>query len=140
MRRYQATIGRHKVAVRTVVSLVVALAVGSSATGQWQNWLLFIHEKTFPTSDPEFHKNVGFFLFRLPFLSFLVDWTQLALIILLIVCIIAHYLNGGLRFSGPSPRVDAAHDRPFVPHIRGVCPLEGGGVFLRRPLRARPVA
>jgi uncharacterized membrane protein (UPF0182 family) len=106
VRRYQATMGRHRVAVRTVVSVVVALAVGSSATGQWQNWLLFIHGRSFSSSDAEFHKNVGFFVFRLPFLSFLVDWTQLALIILLIVCVLAHYLNGGLRFSGPSPRVD----------------------------------
>jgi uncharacterized membrane protein (UPF0182 family) len=106
VRRYQATIGRHRVAVRTVVSAVVALAVGSGATNQWQNWLLFVHGKAFASSDAEFHKNVGFFVFRLPFLSFLVDWTQLALIVLLIVCVIAHYLNGGLRFSGPSPRVD----------------------------------
>ncbi|MGH9305070.1 MAG: UPF0182 family protein, partial [Acidimicrobiales bacterium] len=37
VRRYQSSIGRHRVAVRLVVSLLVALAVGAGATGQWQH-------------------------------------------------------------------------------------------------------
>ena len=45
-------------------------------------------------------------MFKLPFLSFLVDWTLVALLVLLIITSIGHYLNGGLRFQGPSPRVD----------------------------------
>jgi uncharacterized membrane protein (UPF0182 family) len=106
VRRYQSSIGRYRVTVRTVVSFLVGLAVGAGATGQWQHWLLYLHGGSFGATDPQFHKNVGFFVFKLPFLSFLVDWAQLALVVLFIVSVVAHYLNGGLRFSGPPPRID----------------------------------
>ncbi|HEV8063659.1 MAG TPA: UPF0182 family protein, partial [Acidimicrobiales bacterium] len=106
IRRYQTIIAGHKFALRTVVSFLLALAVGSGAPSQWQNWLLFLHGGNFGIRDPQFHRDVGFYVFRLPFLSFLVGWTQVALIVLFIVCVVAYYLNGGVRFSGPSPRVD----------------------------------
>lgn len=106
VRRYQSSIGRYRLTVRTVVAILVGLAVGAGATGQWQHWLLFVHGGSFGMSDPQFHKDVGFFVFKMPFLSFLVDWGQLALVVLFIVSVVAHYLNGGLRFSGPPPRVD----------------------------------
>ena len=57
-------------------------------------------------TDPQFGKDVGFYVFKLPFLTFLLDWSLVALLVLLIVTLVAHYLNGGLRFQGPSPRVD----------------------------------
>jgi len=106
IRRYQAVVGTHRFAVRTIVAAAVALAVGSGTGSQWQHWLLFLHGGNFGIRDPQFHKDVGYFVFKLPFLSFLVNWTQLALIVLAIVCVAAYYLNGGLRFTGPSPKVD----------------------------------
>src|ERR1019366_3758445 len=106
VRRYQTTIGRHRGLVRTVVSFLVALAVGAGTNNQWQHWLLFLHGGRFNITDPLFHRDIGYYIFKLPFISFLVDWTQLALLVLLIVSAIGHYLNGGLRFSGPAPRVD----------------------------------
>jgi len=106
VRRYQQIVGRHTFALRTVVSFILALIVGASTSDQWQHWLLFRSGKSFSATDPQFHKAVSFYVFKLPFLSFLVDWTLVALLVILIVTGIAHYLNGGLRFQGPSPRVD----------------------------------
>ena len=106
VRRYQQIVGRHTVALRTVVSLILALIVGASTSDQWQHWLTFRSGKPFGVTDPQFHKSVSFYVFKLPFLSFLVDWTLVALLLILIVTGIGHYLNGGLRFQGPSPRVD----------------------------------
>ena len=107
VRRYQQIVGRHTFALRTVVSLILALLVGASTSGQWQHWLLLRNAQSFgKLVDPQFHKPIGFYVFELPFLSFLVDWCLVALLVLLIVTAIGHYLNGGLRFQGPSPRVD----------------------------------
>jgi hypothetical protein len=55
--------------------------------------------------DPQFHRDVGFYVFKLPFLSFVVDWLFASLLIILIVVTVAHYLNGGIRVQPPSPRV-----------------------------------
>jgi uncharacterized membrane protein (UPF0182 family) len=129
VRRYQATIGRHRRTVRTVASVILALIVGSGAASQWQHWLLFLHGGSFGVRDPQFHKDVGYFVFKLPFLSFLVNWTQVALIVLLIVCVAAYYLNGGLRFSGASPRVDPRATSHFSVILAALALLRAAGYF-----------
>jgi uncharacterized membrane protein (UPF0182 family) len=106
VRRYQQIVAGHTFALRSVVSVILALILGVSTDGQWQHWLMFKSGKPFGASDPQFHKAIGFYVFKLPFLSFLVDWTLVSLLLLLIVTSVSHYLNGGLRFQGPSPRVD----------------------------------
>ncbi len=106
VRRYRASFGRYRITVRTVVSVLLALAVGAGTSSQWQHWLLFVNGGKFGIKDPQFGRDVGFYVFRLPFLSFLVDWSLVALVVLFVVTATAYYLNGGLRTSGPSPRID----------------------------------
>ncbi|HXW35773.1 MAG TPA: UPF0182 family protein [Acidimicrobiales bacterium] len=105
VRRYQHTVAPHNVLVRSVVAVVFALIAASGAIGQWQNYLLFVDGVPFGTKDPQFHKDIGFFVFKLPFLTFLVSWAFISLIVITIVTLIAHYLNGGVRVQGKSPRV-----------------------------------
>ena len=98
VRRYQATVGPFALLLRTVVSLVIALILGVGASGQWQHWILFEHALPFGRVDPLFHRDVSFFVFRLPFLSFLVDWIFVALLVMLIVTAVAYFLNGAIQF------------------------------------------
>ena len=56
-------------------------------------------------TDPQFHKDVGFYVFKLPFLIFCVDWTLAILIVTLAVTLIFHYLNGGIQPQRGLPRV-----------------------------------
>jgi len=49
------------------VSLVVATSIGSSAAGHWQTFLLWRHRQPFGVLDPTSGKDVGFFVFSLPF-------------------------------------------------------------------------
>ncbi len=55
--------------------------------------------------DPQFHKDIGFYVFRLPFLEFVVGWVFAALLVVLIVTAVFHYLNGGIRLQSPWQRV-----------------------------------
>jgi uncharacterized membrane protein (UPF0182 family) len=102
VRRYRSSVGRHGALTRVVAALALGLLVGTGASGEWENWLLFQHPSSFPFTDPEFHKNVGFYVFRLPFLSYLVSWGFLALFVTLLATIAAYYLNGGIRPQAPS--------------------------------------
>ena len=61
--------------------------------------------RDFGIEDPQFNTDIGFYVFRLPFLTFLVGWLFAALLIVLIVTAVAHYLNGGIRMSSPRNRV-----------------------------------
>ena len=42
------------------------LFAGGSGSGQWRQFLLWRHRAPFGTSDPYFHKDVGFYVFELP--------------------------------------------------------------------------
>jgi uncharacterized membrane protein (UPF0182 family) len=108
VRRYQQRVAPRAVLVRTVVALVVALIAASGTVGQWQNYLLFSNAQPFfHLADPQFHKNVGFFVFALPFLSFLVSWSFVALVVMTVIVLVAHYLNGGIRIQQGVPAVSS---------------------------------
>jgi uncharacterized membrane protein (UPF0182 family) len=105
VRRYQQRGAPRAVLVRSIVSVVIALIAATGALGQWRNYLLFRNGGSFDATDPQFHKNVGFFVFKLPFLSFLVSWAFVTLVVIGIVTVIAHYLNGGVRVQSGTPSV-----------------------------------
>ena len=69
-----------------------------------------VHERppfSGPIQDPQFHKNVGFFVFKLPFLAFIVSWAFVSLVVIAVITVIAHYLNGGIRVQSGRPRASA---------------------------------
>ncbi len=108
VKRYREVVGPYARWLRAVVVVVLSLIVGSQAVGQWQNWLLFRNSTPFPTSDPEFHRNVAFYVFTLPFEQFLVHWALVALVVVFLATLVSHYLNGGIRLQGQRPRVRPA--------------------------------
>lgn len=103
--RYQSSVGPYAGRLRILVSAIFALLAGGSVAGEWQRWVLFTNAQDFGVKDPQFHLDVGFYVFRLPFLTFLFDWLFAGLIIVFIVTAIAHYLNGGIRLQTPFQRV-----------------------------------
>ncbi len=92
------TRGRRAV-FRLAVALVLGFLVGSPAASQWQDWLLFRNATQFGFVDPLFGQDAGFYLMRLPFIQFVVDWAFAALILVALVTAGAHALNGGIRLQ-----------------------------------------
>src|SRR6478672_7260886 len=103
--RYQQVAGPYTVRIRIGVSLFFALIAGIGVSSQWKQWILFTHYQSFDRVDPQFHKDIGFYVFQLPFLKFIAEWLFAGLVIVLIVTAVEHYLNGGIRFQSPFQRV-----------------------------------
>ena len=103
--RYHELVGGRVGIVRASVAGLLALIAGAGVSSEWNSWLLFTNARDFGVEDPQFGTDIGFYVFRLPFLSFLVGWLFAALLIVLIVSTVAHYLNGGIRMSAPRNRV-----------------------------------
>ena len=103
--RYHATIGRRTKTVRVVVSLILALVAGLGMSGEWKQWILFRNGGSFGVKDQTFNTDVGFYVFKLPFYSSVTNWLFASGIIILIVTLVAHYLNGGIRFQTQGQRV-----------------------------------
>ncbi|MBV8464225.1 MAG: UPF0182 family protein [Acidimicrobiales bacterium] len=108
VKRYREIIGPYARWLRVVVIVALSLIVGSQAVGQWQNWLLYRNATSFHMTDPQFHRDVSYYVFTLPFQQFLVHWALVALVVVLVVTVVSHYLNGGIRLQGPRPRVRPA--------------------------------
>ena len=111
--RYRELIGGRTTLVRAVVSLLFALIAGAGVASQWNSWILFTNAQEFGVADPQFGEDIGFYVFRLPFLTFVVDWAFASVIIIAIVTAVAHYLNGGIRVQAPTERVG----RPVKGHL-----------------------
>jgi uncharacterized membrane protein (UPF0182 family) len=103
--RYQQVAGPYTMRIRIGVSLFFALIAGIGVSSQWKQWVLFTHYVSFGKKDPQFHKDIGFYVFQLPFLKFIAEWLFAGLVIVLIVTAVEHYLNGGIRFQTPFQRV-----------------------------------
>jgi uncharacterized membrane protein (UPF0182 family) len=103
--RYQRSIAPYSGRIRVGVSLFFALIAGVGVSSQWQQWILFRNRVDFGIEDPQFGLDIGFYVFQLPFLQFIVNWLFAGLVIVLIVTAIAHYLNGGIRLQRPFQRV-----------------------------------
>ncbi|HEY1651843.1 MAG TPA: UPF0182 family protein [Acidimicrobiales bacterium] len=105
VRRYQHYVRPYSGRIYVALAFVLALIGASGTISQWNNWILFRHGGNFGVTDPQFHKDVGFYVFKLPFLIFCVDWTLAILIVTLAVTLVFHYLNGGIQPQRGLPRV-----------------------------------
>jgi uncharacterized protein len=103
--RYRGYVAPYAGRVRVGVAFFFSLIMGSGVSAQWQNWILFSNSTSFGTKDPQFHKDISFYVFRLPFLQFAAGWIFAALLVVLIVSAVFHYLNGGIRLQSPFQRV-----------------------------------
>ncbi len=105
--RYHQLVGDRAGKLRFGLAAVFGVVAGANTASQWDEWLLFRHGGSFDWSDPLFGQDAGFYVFTLPFVSFIIDWLFAALVLTLIVVAVAHYLNGGIRAASNTERVSS---------------------------------
>ncbi|MFM8644660.1 MAG: UPF0182 family protein, partial [Actinomycetota bacterium] len=96
---YRQLTSRRRWTLRTIVALLLGFMIGSPAAAQWQDWALFRNTVPFGLKDPLFSQDVSFYLMRLPFIEFVVDWSFAALVLITLVTAGVHALNGGIRLQ-----------------------------------------
>jgi uncharacterized protein len=103
--RYRSYVAPYSGRVRFAVSAFFAFVVGSGVSSQWSEWILFRNHVSFHQRDPLFHRDIGFYVFQLPFMRFVSQWLFVAFLLVLLVTAVFHYVNGGIRFQTPFQRV-----------------------------------
>ena len=124
VRRFQNVVRPYAKRIYAAIALVMGLIAGLDATGQWNKYLLFANSQPFHAKDALFHKDLSFYVFTLPFVSFVVTWLLVALIVALIVTTGFHYLNGGIRATRVTPRVS--------PRVKAHLSVIGAGIALMK--------
>jgi uncharacterized membrane protein (UPF0182 family) len=102
----QQELDRYRMAIepfrRYVVLAIVALLgliSGSTAAGEWRTYLQWRNGSDFGVQDPQFHKDVSFFAFDLPWWRFVLGFAFATVVLSLIAAAVTHYLYGGLRLQ-----------------------------------------
>ncbi|MFI1365512.1 UPF0182 family membrane protein [Streptomyces griseochromogenes] len=106
--RYRMGIAPYKTWLLLAVTSLVGLIAGASAAGQWRTWLMWVNGVPFHQKDPQFHLDVSFYAFDLPWYRFLLGFGFATAILCLIAAALTHYLYGGLRVTSPGARATAA--------------------------------
>lgn len=82
------------------IPALVGLLSGLVAQSSWVTVQLFLHGGSFGIADPQFHIDVGFYAFDLPFYKLVLNWLFVAVVIAFFANLVTHYIFGGLRLSG----------------------------------------
>ncbi|MEW1687769.1 UPF0182 family protein [Streptomyces sp. NPDC091265] len=106
--RYRMSLAPYKKWVLLAITALVGLIAGASSSGQWRTWLMYVNGVSFGQKDPQFHLDVSFFAFDLPWYRFLLGFGFAATVLSLIAAALTHYLYGGLRITSPGARATGA--------------------------------
>ncbi|KAA0024052.1 membrane protein [Antrihabitans cavernicola] len=100
-------IARYRTTVMTRIRLfgigipvILGMLSGLVAQSNWTTVQMFLNGGDFGTTDPQFHLDVGFYAFDLPFYRMILNWLFVSVVIAFLVSLVTHYIFGGLRLSG----------------------------------------
>jgi uncharacterized membrane protein (UPF0182 family) len=105
--RYRDAVAPIRTLLLVSVSSVIGLFGGVAANGKWRTFLLWANREPFHTEDHYFHKDVGFYVFTLPWLHFLVGFAIAVLVLSAITAVVVHYLYGGIRLQSATDRMSS---------------------------------
>ena len=83
--------------LRLAVAVAIGLLAGLGASAAWRMVLLYLNRVDFGTRDPQFDRDIAFYVFELPFLNQVLSWAWFALLASLLVSLGAHYFQGSIR-------------------------------------------
>jgi uncharacterized membrane protein (UPF0182 family) len=130
--RFHELFGQRLRLVRYGVALLFALLLALPAVALWQDWLLFRNAREFGIADAQFNADIGFYVFQLPFLSFVLNWLYAALIVVLLLTAAAHILNGGVVFVSPVPVIRQATKAHIAVLLAVLAVVKAGDYWLDR--------
>jgi len=102
-------------ALRPLIILGIVLAVsivsvvfGVLIAGQWETVLTFLNASSFGVNDPQFNKDIGFYVFKLPFYHLIQGWLLGVLVVSMLLTVGMYFLHFTLRgaaFSLTAPLI-----------------------------------
>ncbi|WP_028661309.1 UPF0182 family protein [Nocardioides insulae] len=100
--RYREAVTPIRVWLLVGVSAIAGLFAGSAGSARWRTYMLWRNGGDFGQNDDHFGRDIGFYVFDLPWYHFLIDFTMTAAIVGVLVSLVVHYLYGGIRLQAPA--------------------------------------
>ncbi|MGQ0465054.1 MAG: UPF0182 family membrane protein [Sporichthyaceae bacterium] len=102
--RYRVGLDPFKIPILLGVCTVVGIMAGTSAAAEWRTWLLWRNGTSFKVKDPQFGKDVSFYVFDYPWFRFVLGFGFAVVLVSLLAAVVTHYLYGGLRLQTPGEK------------------------------------
>jgi uncharacterized membrane protein (UPF0182 family) len=83
-------------------ALIIALLAALYAAGEWSVWMAWRNAVPFGQADPLLGRDVGFYVFTLPFLQFVHSMLQVVIIMAALTCGALYFLSGSLVSAFPA--------------------------------------
>ena len=80
-------------------SLIIALFMGFSESSSWEKILIYLNRTSFGITDPIFNKDIGFYMFSLPFWEFIRNWFSFALTLITIVVAAIYVVKKAVKYE-----------------------------------------
>ena len=84
---------------------VIALMSGARASGEWDTLLQYLNATPFGRTDPLFNRDIGFYVFHLPFWRLLYGWTMALCIGTLVLTAAVYVLQRSVVLTARGPRL-----------------------------------
>ena len=132
VQRFHEFFGHRLRLLRFGVAIVFGLLFAAPAIGRWQDWLMFRNSKSFGINDAQFGNDVGFYMFKLPFITFVLDWLFLATGFIALLVLATHVLSGGIVLQPPRPKVRRATKAHLAVLLGLMAILKAGDYWVTR--------
>ncbi len=106
--RYRQTLTPILRPVLIVLGLVLTAFAGSVGASHWDTFQMWSNSSSFGVKDPQFGKDVGFYVFDYPWLRFLTSFSFSMVVVAVIAVVFISYVFGGIRLAGRGPRFTRA--------------------------------
>jgi len=104
------------------VALFLSILAAASAADKWMIILKYLNRTSFHLTDPIFHRDIGFYVFTLPFYKFLYSWLISVLSTTVIIAALVHFFDGGIQIKKGY--------QFFAPHVKAHLSVVVGLIFL----------
>lgn len=130
--RYREVFGPYARPLLLGIAVIVGLVFGLSMASSWDTVLLWGNAVPFGRTDPHFGRDIGWFVFSLPFYELLNSWLSTILTLTLLLSAGAHYIFGGIRPQAPAQRVTPAANVHLSVLLAVFVGLRGWGFYLNQ--------
>lgn len=107
LEQVRAVIGNRLRLLHIAIGAFFGVLAAGTAVASWQLFLLYGNRVDFGRADPQFDKDIGFYVFELPFYDLLLGIAWFIVLVTLFASAAAHFFHGAVRperrFSGVHP-------------------------------------
>ena len=87
-------------------SIALSIFMGISESVNWEKVLIFLNQVPMGISDPVFGKDIGFYLFSLPFLEYFRNWLSFAFGLILLIVVLVYFVKRTIRYEHRKIHID----------------------------------